>query len=194
MTAWVCVCVGGHHLRHQGHQVNQTKQGADVKNCMLSGSCNLKENTPPNRKNLWEWQWKKEELRSNHFFTVLMVLQTWIIHLKCKNDWKWITSLDDSIWYGGKIRTDCIGTTLQRRVLCDWALAHSVESLHRANLRHTSGTKTLWEYFGYEWGDAQVRSLCNLRRNCRTLVASKGHPQRTCLHSNWQQKELNKEL
>lgn len=123
-----------------------------------------------------------------------MVLQTWINHLKCKNDWKWITYLDDSIWYGGKIRTDYIGSTSQRRVLCDWAFAYSVESLHRVNPRHISGTKTLWEYFGNEWGDAQMRTLCNLQRNCRTLVASKGRPARKGLHSNWQHKELNKEL
>lgn len=42
------------------------------------------QHTPLNRKNLWKW--KKEELRSNHFFTVLLVLQMWITHLKCKNE------------------------------------------------------------------------------------------------------------
>lgn len=94
---------------------------------MLSGSkwtrahrntCKLKPNIPASTERTCESGngGKTEELRSNHFFTVLMVLQAWIIHRKCKNDWKWITYLDASIWYGGKIRTDCIGSTSQRRV------------------------------------------------------------------------------
>lgn len=107
-------------------------------------------------------------------------------------EWKWITYWDDSIWYGAKFRTGYIDTTLQRRGLCDWASAYSVESLHRVNPRHISGRKTPWEYLGYEWGDAQMRTLCNLQRNCQTLVASKGHPERTSLHGNWQHKELKK--
>lgn len=187
----MCVCVG-RVVRHQGQNTRwkSTKQVVDVKNCMVWGSkltsahrnsSNLNPNTHPSIERTCECGnrgGEKKELRSNHFFAVLMVLQlqTWIIHLKCKNDWNWITYLDDSIWYGVKIRTDYIGSTLLRRILCEWAFAYSVESLQRVNPGHRSGTKTLWKYVGHEWGDAQMWTLCDLQRNCRTLVAFKRTP------------------